>query len=174
PALAAQGLRDLAGCVAELALLVVVIGERGEDPDRLRLRRAVSERHDREPPYRLVVVARGELVQCSPHAVDDARMVAREPLEREQRRAAAGGALVLETAREQLDLLPVAELGDRAERDHPLAVVGRARRRLDLVVPLPAQLRELLLLALLRERVGLRRRVGERHRPSRCLAGGPT
>ena len=35
--------------------------------DRVALRRAVAERHDREPPHRLVVVARRELVQQRPH-----------------------------------------------------------------------------------------------------------
>ena len=51
-----------------------------------------------------------ELVQQRPHAVDDARVVAREQLEREQRGAAAGRALVLEPAPQQLDLLAEAEL----------------------------------------------------------------
>ena len=73
--------------------------ERPEQHDRVAVSRSrSSEQHDREPAHRLVVVARCELVQQRPHRVDVARMVAREQLEREQRRAAAGRALVVEAA----------------------------------------------------------------------------
>ena len=93
--------------------------------------------------------------------VDGARRVAREQLERDQRRAAAGRALVVEPAREQLDLLAEAELADRAVGDRPLAVVGAARRALDLVLPLAAEVGELALVPRLREGVGLGRCLGE-------------
>jgi hypothetical protein len=76
-------------------------------------------------------------------------VVAREQLERDERRAAAGRALVLEPSPQQLDLLAVAKLADRAVRDRPLAVVGGARCTLDLVLPLGAQTGERPLVALL-------------------------
>ena len=136
-----------------------------------RCARAVPKRHDREPPHGVVVVAVDELVEQRPHAVHDARVVAREQLEREQRRAAARRAHVLEAAAEQLDLLPEAELPDRPVGDGALAEVLRPRGRLDLLVPLRAQLGELALLARLGERVGLGGCLGERH--SEC-AGSPT
>ena len=100
--------------------------------------------------------------------------VAREPLERDERRAAHRRALVLEPAPEQLDLLAEAELADRPVGDRALAVVGVAGRGLDLVAPLGAELRQLLLGARLRERVGLRRRLGERQLTEARLRGaGP-
>ena len=80
---------------------------------------------DGEPAHRLVAVVRDELVQERPNVVDDARMVARQPLEREQRRPAHGRALVLEPAPQQLDLLPEPELTDRAIGDRALAEVRR-------------------------------------------------
>ena len=73
------------------------------------------------------------------------------------RRAAAGRALVLEPALEQLELLPVAELPDRAVRHRTHAVVGVASSALDLVFPRAPQIRQLALVA----------RVGELLRPSR-------
>jgi hypothetical protein len=66
-------------------------------------------------------------------------MVAREELEREQRRPTAGGALVFEAPAEELGLLPEAELADRAIGNRPLAVIGRAGSALDLVLPLRPQ-----------------------------------
>jgi hypothetical protein len=63
-------------------------------------------------------------------------MVAREKLEREQRRSAAGWALVFEPPAEELGLLPETELTDRTIGDRPLAVIGRAGCALDLVLPL--------------------------------------
>ena len=103
-----------------------------------------------------------QLVQQRAHVVHVARMVARELLEREQRRAAHGRAVVLEPAAQQLLLRAEPELADRAVRDRALAEVRRARRGFELVVPLRAQLRQLALVALLRERVGLSRSFGER------------
>ncbi|HET7855362.1 MAG TPA: hypothetical protein VFL41_02795 [Gaiellaceae bacterium] len=79
-------------------------------------------------------------------------MVPREQLERHERRPSAGWALVLQAAAEQLRLLPVAELADRAIGDGALAVVRRARRALDLVLPRRAQAGELFLRPLLGER----------------------
>jgi hypothetical protein len=72
-------------------------------------------------------------------------MVAREQLEREERRPATGGALVFEAPAEELGLLPEAELPDRAIGDRPLAVVGRSGSALDLVLPLSPEPGELLL-----------------------------
>jgi hypothetical protein len=72
-------------------------------------------------------------------------MVAREQLEREQRRPTAGWALVFEPPAEELRLLPEAELPDRAIRNRPLTVVGRACCALDLVLPLRPEPGELLL-----------------------------
>jgi hypothetical protein len=83
-------------------------------------------------------------------------MLAREELERDQSRPAAGGALVVEPATQQLGLLTEAKLPDRAVRDCALPVVGRASRVLDVVLPLRAQLGELTLGALLGERSSLR------------------
>src|SRR5687767_14814641 len=83
-------------------------------------------------------------------------MVAREQLERDQRRTPAGWALVLETPAQQPGLLAVAELADRTVRDRPLAIVGRAGSALDLVLPARAQAGERALVALLGERGRLR------------------
>jgi hypothetical protein len=77
-------------------------------------------------------------VEQGPDLVDEAGMVAREQLQRDQRRSAAGRALVLESTAEQLGLLPEAELPDRPVRDGALLVVVRAGRGLELVGPLRA------------------------------------
>ena len=90
-----------------------------------------------------------ELVQARANVVDQARMVAGEELERDERRAAASRALVLEPPAEQLGLLAVAELTDRAIGDCPLAVVGRPGETFDLVLPLRSQPGERLFLAAL-------------------------
>jgi hypothetical protein len=95
---------------------------------------------------------RGKLVQQRPNVVDEARMIARKALERNQRRPAAGGALVVEAAPQELGLLAVPELADRAIGDRALPVVRRPGRALELVLPLRPQLCELALGALLRER----------------------
>jgi hypothetical protein len=83
-------------------------------------------------------------------------MVTRERLQRDQRRAATRGALVLEAAAKQLELLAEPELADRAVGDGALAVVGAAGLALDLVGPLLAQIGEVPLAALLGESLGLR------------------
>jgi len=87
-----------------------------------------------------------QLVQARADVVDEARMVAGEKLERDERRAAAGRALVLEAPAEQLGLLAVAELTDRAIGDRPLAVVGRPSEAFDLVLPTRSEPGELLFL----------------------------
>ena len=114
--------------------------------------RAVVQAEDREAPHGLVVVVRGELVQQRPDVVDEPRMFPGQALERDQCRPAAGRALVVETAPQELRLLAKPELPDRAIRDRALPVVGRARLALDLVLPLRPQLGQLTLGALLRER----------------------
>lgn len=78
-------------------------------------------------------------------------MVAGQQLERDQRRPPAGGAFVLEPPPEQLDLLAIAELADRAVRDGALAVVRRASSILDLVLPLRPQVGQRALLTLFGE-----------------------
>ena len=83
-------------------------------------------------------------------------MVAREELERDQRRAAAGRALVFEPAPKKLGLLTEPELPDRAVCDCTLLVVPRAGRVLELVRPLRPEPRELAFGALLGERGSLR------------------
>ena len=77
-----------------------------------------------------------------PRPVDDARTVPREQLERDQRGAAARGALVLEPALQELELLPVAELPDRPVRHRPDPVVAVTRGAFDFVVPLAPQVRD--------------------------------
>ena len=109
--LAAQRLGDLRGGLAQLA---------ARPRRRRRARsgsgscRAAASRCAATSPRAActasLLVVRDHLVQQRPHAVHDARVVAREQLEREQRRAAAGRALVLEPAPQQLDLLPEPEL----------------------------------------------------------------
>jgi hypothetical protein len=94
-------------------------------------------------------------VQRRAHRVDRSGGVAREQLQGDQRGAAAGRALVVEPAREQLDLLAEAELTDCPVGDRALAVVGAARLGLDLVFPLPPQIREPPLVTRLREGIGL-------------------
>src|SRR5262249_24926971 len=93
-----------------------------------------------------------------------ARAVAGEKLQRDERRPTARRALVLEPALEKLELLAVAELADRAIRDRAHAVVGVARRALDLVLPLAPEIRELALVAGLGELLRLRGSLGERQR----------
>jgi hypothetical protein len=86
-----------------------------------------------------------------PDRIDDPGVVAREQLQRDQRRPPAGRALIFQAAPQQLDLLPVAELADRAVGDCPLAIVGRTGGTLDLVLPTSAQTGERALVALVRQ-----------------------
>jgi hypothetical protein len=102
-------------------------------------------------------------------------MVSRERLEGDQRRAAGRGALVLEPASQELELLAEAELGDCAVRLRSHAVVGVARPGLDLLVPLDTERRKRTLVAGLREGVRLGSRLGEAHTSeSSDRAPGPT
>jgi hypothetical protein len=94
-------------------------------------------------------------VQQGPVRVHRRGPVAREQLERQERGAACGRAFVLEAAPQQLELLPIAELADRAVGDRPLAEVRAAGRTLELVVPLRAQGSELALGARRRQLFGL-------------------
>jgi hypothetical protein len=126
-----------------------------EQHDRVPLRRPVLQAENREPADRVVPVRRREVVQERPDAVDRARVVAREQLERQERGAAARRALVVEAAPQQLLLRPPAELPDRPERDRALPEVRAPHRRLELFPPTVAQLGELALRARLSELVGL-------------------
>jgi hypothetical protein len=155
-ALLAQLLTDLPSGGPQLAVLVVVVGDRTQDQDRLALRRAVVEAEDGEPSHSLVVVVRRELVQQGPDRVDETGMLAREELERDQGRTAARRALVLDPPAKQLGLLAEAELADRPVGNGTLAVVVRAGRSLELVGPLAPEPRQLALGALLGERGSLR------------------
>ena len=83
-------------------------------------------------------------------------MLAREELERDQGRAAAGRALVFEAPAKQLRLLPEAELPDRPVRNSPFAVVVRTGCGLELVGPLRPEPGQLALGTLLGERGSLR------------------
>ena len=74
-------------------------------------------------------------------------MVPGEELERDERRAPTGRALVLEAPAQQFSLLAVAELTDRAIGDCPLTVVGRPGEAFDLVLPARSEPGELLFLA---------------------------
>jgi hypothetical protein len=90
-----------------------------------------------------------QLVQARADVVDEARVVPGEELEGDERRAATGRALVLEASAEQLGLLAVAELTNRAIGDCPLAVVRRSSETFDLVLPPRSKSGELLFLAAL-------------------------
>ena len=83
-------------------------------------------------------------------------MVAREQLERDQRRAAARRAFVLDSSPQELGLLPEAELPDRAVGDGALLVVVRTGRCFELVGPLGSKPGQLALGTLLSERGPLR------------------
>lgn len=82
-------------------------------------------------------------------------MVARESLERDQRRAARGRALVLEAAPDELELLAEAELRDRPVGLRADAVVDAPDRVLELLAPLGPERRESTLVPRLGKRVGL-------------------
>jgi hypothetical protein len=96
-------------------------------------------------------------VQERADAVDEAGVITGEQLQRDEGGAAARRALIVEAAAEQLRLLPVPELADRAIRHRPLAVVRGPCRRFQLVLPARAEACQLTLLAALRERGRFRR-----------------
>src|SRR5262249_47558583 len=127
------------------------------------LRRPVLQADNRQTPDRGVGIACREVVQQRSEGIDVSGMRAREALERDQSGAAGCGALVLEAASKELDLLTEPELRDRAVRLRAHPVVGVAGAGLDLLVPLRAKLRERSLVACLRESVRLGSRLGERH-----------
>ena len=155
PALLRQIRSDPPRGLAKSPILLVVGGDAFEDDDRVPLRRAVSQAQDREAPHDRVRIAGSQGVQERAIGVDRGRPLPREQLEREQGGAAGRRALVFEPAAQELELLPEAELADRAVRDGPLAEVGAARRALELVVPLGSECRELLLRAGRRQLIGL-------------------
>src|SRR5438067_5878736 len=102
-------------------------------------------------------------------------MITRQPLEREQRRAADSRAVVVEPAPQQLLLGPEPELADRAVGDGALAEVADARGGFELLVPLCPQLGHATLVSRLREFIGLGRGLGEgRQRSASVRGGGPT
>ena len=146
-----------------VGILLVVVGEPVQEQDRLALRRAILEADDREPAYGHVRVAVRELFEQPPHGVHVAGVVAGETFERDQRRAAGSGALVLEPAADELQLLPEAELRDRPVGLCSHAVVGVSGCVLELVVPLLPQGRERLLVSGRGQLVGASCRLGERH-----------
>src|SRR5207237_4483528 len=121
-----------------------------------------------------VVVRVRERVQERPDRVDLSRRVAREQLEREQGRPAAGRALVLEPAAQQLLFLANPELADRPVGSRALPVVLRACLQLQLVGPVAAKVRDLALLALLGQLVRQGGCLGQGHTEARDRSAGPT
>src|SRR6476620_3524887 len=168
--------RDRARGLPYLPVGLVVAGDALEQLDRAAVGRPVAETGDREPAAGRVRIAHRELVERGPVCVDITRVVGRERGERDQGRAARRRALVLEPTADELELLPEAELADRPERLAADAVVDAPRRRLELVVPLCAEGRELLLVARLAgERVGVRGCLRELHQTAENdRAAGPT
>ena len=108
------------------------------------------------------------------HGVDRCRPIAREQLERDERRPTNGRALVLEPAAEELELLAKSELADRAICHGTLTVVRAPRDALDLVCPLGAQIGELALGSLLGELLRLRSCLLERQTELSERWVGPT
>jgi hypothetical protein len=108
------------------------------------------------------------------HGVDRCRPIAREQLERDERRPANGRALVLESAAEELELLAKAELADRTVCHGTLTVVRASRDALDLVCPLGAQIGELALGSLFGELLRLRSCLLERQTELSERWVGPT
>ena len=145
----------------KLAILLVVLADVLEQGDRISMGRAVPEAEHGESANRLIRIAVRERVQERPSGVDRPRAIPGEALERDQRRASGGGALVLDPAPEQLELLAEAKLADGAVGDGTLAVVRAPCGSLQLVLPSRAQNRQLALCALLGERSRLRRSCGE-------------
>jgi hypothetical protein len=129
--------------LAELARLLVVTRDPLEDHDRVAIRRTVPQAQDREAPDRLVGIRRGQRVQERAIGVHRRRAVPGKQLQRQQRRAAGSRALVLEPAAQELELLAVSKLADRAVGDGALAEIRAPRRAFELVVPLGAQRGEL-------------------------------
>src|SRR5262245_45621077 len=87
---------DRAGGLAQVGVLLVVLGNPLEDLDRVALRRPVLQTHHREAPDGGIRIASRQLVQQRPERVDVAWMRSREALERDERRAAGGRTVVLQ------------------------------------------------------------------------------
>ena len=138
------------------------------------MRRAVPQTDDRQPPHGLVVVRCQKPMENRARGVDRCRRVAREQLERHERRPADGRAFVLEPAAEELELLAKSELADRAVCHGTLAVVRAPRVALDLVSPFRAQVGELALGPLLGELLRLRSCLLERQTELSERWVGPT
>src|SRR5439155_26970350 len=113
-------------------------------------------------------------VQERAHRVHDSWVIAREQLEREQRRASARRALVLQPAAQQLFLLAKAELPDGSIGCRPLAVIGRSRCRLELVGPGRTQAGALTFVAALGESVRFDPGLGEAQTDVSERSAGPT
>src|SRR4051812_3153644 len=161
--------RGLAGLGSNPFLL----GDPLQEDDRVALRRAVPQREDREPADGLVVVGIGEVVQQRPDRVDRAWVLAREQLEREQRRAAAGRTAVLEATPQELLFLPEAELADGAVGRRSLAIVVGPCGGLELVGPGRAELRKIAFVPALGERVCLDPGLGEAQADASDRSAGP-
>src|SRR4029453_14007224 len=97
---------------------------------------------DGEPAHSRVRVVVRQRVQERPHTVHEARMVPRQKLQREERRAAAGRARVLEPAAQELGLLVEAELSDRAVGDRALLIVLAPRGGFEVFVDRAAEIGE--------------------------------
>lgn len=82
-------------------------------------------------------------------------MVAREQLQRDQRRPAHRRALILKPTPKQFDLLPETELANAPIGSRADAVVGRTRSGLKLLIPLGTKRRKLTLGASHGKSVGL-------------------
>src|SRR5205085_8116285 len=91
----------------------------------------------------------------------------------EQGRPAAGRALVLEPAAQQLRLLAKPELADRPVGSRALPVVLRACLQLQLVGPVAAKVRDFALLALLGQLVRQGGCLGQGHTEARDRSAGP-
>src|SRR5262245_39759044 len=154
---------DRPGGLAQVGVLLVVLRDPFEDLDRVALRRAVLQTHDREPPDGGVRISRRELVQQWSKRIHVAGMGPRQAFECNESRSARGRAVVLQAATQQLELLTEPELRDRAICLRTDAVVGVASACLDLLVPLRAEGRESPFVACLCEGVRLGSRLGERH-----------
>src|SRR5262245_6354856 len=84
PRLLHEERRDRGCGLAQVAVLLVVLGDALENLDRVALRRAVLQAHHREPPDSRVGVAGRELVQERPEGVDVAGVRPGQALERDE------------------------------------------------------------------------------------------
>jgi hypothetical protein len=157
---------------AQLRVLLVRLRDALEKLKGVALGGPVLQADHGEPTHGRVRVARGELVEQRAERIDVAGMRAGEALERDERGASRGRAVVLEPPTQELELLTEPKLGDRPVALRAGPVVGVADGRLDLLVPLRAKLRERTLLACVRKSVRLGSRLGEGHETDE-IARGP-